>query len=81
MMADDTVQIVGRRADGTEVVVGEALMPPLMKARELAREMFGGDPADDTSDTAMAFWVCENFYNWLVSTGQLKPGLFGVQVR
>lgn len=52
--AVERVELYGVK-DGKETFLGTAPMPPRMKARELAREMFGPFQDDDASDAEMCF--------------------------
>lgn len=68
MDRDDTVQVVGKRADGTEEVIGAAPMPPEMKAREIVREMLGPIDEDAGNNAAMALWCCEQLLEYIGKT-------------
>jgi len=67
MMEKDTVKLVGIK-NGVETELGEVPMPPRMKARELAREQFGGDPLDDCSDAALCYYALEQIIEYMEST-------------
>ncbi|MDM0003928.1 hypothetical protein QTI51_03905 [Variovorax sp. J22G73] len=54
----DTCTLMGVRADGSTVNLGAVPMPPLMKARDVVRSYFPGDPDDDMTDAAMALQCC-----------------------
>lgn len=71
----DMVTLVGVKADGTEHVLGQATMPPKMRARELVIENFGGIDGVSGNDAAMAFWVCEQLIEWMGKQGGLKVEL------
>jgi len=54
-------------ANESNQAVGAAPMPPRMKAREIAREYFGGFTEDDGSDA-------DSCFSALVLTGQDRRG-------
>lgn len=68
----DLVTLVGVKANGTEEVIGQATMPPLMKARELVREVFGY-PQGDGDDSDLALCICEQLIEYMG-----KPAVFNV---
>jgi len=55
----ETVDLYGTNKEGIQVYLGKAPMPPRMKAREIAREMFGHFEDDDASDAEMCFAALE----------------------
>ena len=73
---NDTVNVIGIKADGSSDLLGTAPMPPAMKRREIAREMLG-ELSDDESGTPADFCLCsmEQYHDWLVSQGWKAPQL------
>lgn len=69
----DTVNVIGVKADGSADLLGTAPMPPRMKAREIAREYFGGFTEDDGSDADSCFWALVGFLDWLEAQGWQPP--------
>ena len=61
---NDTVKLIGIK-NGIETVLGEVPMPARMKAKELAREQFGGDPMDDCSDAALCYYALEQIIEYM----------------
>lgn len=53
--------------DGREISLGEVLMPPTMKARELLREQGFTDLDDEMSHDACALWACESLIEYCQS--------------
>lgn len=60
----DLVTLVGVKADGTEEVIGQSTMPPLMKARQLVCEVFG-HPQGDGDDADLALCICEQLIEFM----------------
>ena len=56
---DDNVQVFGVQPNGETKLLGAALMPPKMKARELAREQFGHFEEGDGSEADMCHYALE----------------------
>jgi len=73
----DMVTLVGVKADGTEHVLGQATMPPKMKARELIQNYFGQFDGgnDDDSDGAMAYLAACELIDWMEKQGGVKVEL------
>jgi hypothetical protein len=69
----DTVNVIGVKADGSADLLGTAPMPPRMKAREIAREYFGGFTEDDGSDADSCFSALVWFLDWLEAQGWQPP--------
>lgn len=74
-MSDDTVNVLGAKPDGSSVLLGTAPMPPRMKAREIAREYFGGFAEDDGSDADSCYWALVGFLDWLEQHGWQPPAV------
>lgn len=70
--AVEQVDLYGTK-DGIQVHLGKALMPPRMKARELAQEMFGHFEEDDGSDAELCFAAMEQLINWMFKQGFKMP--------
>ncbi|WP_416406557.1 hypothetical protein RCH27_08865 [Paracidovorax citrulli] len=65
----DTVDVMGVRANGEHVNLGTMLMPPSMKAREIATSQFGGFQDGDGSDAELCFGAMEELLSWLTKQG------------
>lgn len=72
---EDLVNACGVKGDGSSDVLGKALMPPKMKARDLVREQFGAIDEDAGNDAAYALWTCEALLGWLEKVGLLNTQL------
>lgn len=59
----ETCQLIGIK-DGKEVSLGNIAIPPQMKARELASDMFGRFTDDDGSEAEMCFWALQQYIEW-----------------
>lgn len=68
----DTVQIYGVK-DGKETLLGTGPMPPRMKARQIAREMFGPFEEDDGSDAEMCFAAKEQLISHMEEAAKHPP--------
>lgn len=76
---NDTVKLVGVRADGTEEVIGSIATPPSMKREEIAREQFGELSKDESgTDADICLWALESYHEWLVKQGWRGPPLLVV---
>lgn len=69
----DLVQIIGIK-NGVETLLGQAPMPPKMKARDLVRETFGHFDDADGSDAELCFGVCEQLIDHMAKSGFLIGG-------
>jgi len=69
----DLVQIIGIK-NGVETLLGQAPMPPKMKARNLVRETFGHFDDADGSDAELCFGVCEQLIDHMAKSGFLIGG-------
>lgn len=69
----DTVDLYGTNKEGIQVHLGEAPMPPRMKARDLAIEIFGYFSDDDGSDADMCFCAMEQLIDWMLKQGYRMP--------
>lgn len=75
--AVEHVELYGVK-DGKETLLGTVPMPPRMKAREIAREMFDRFEDDDASDAAMCFAAMESLIDHMQASaahdiGTAKP--------
>lgn len=68
----ETCEAVAVRSDGAIDAIGAIPMPVSMKIREIARSMWGGDPDDDMSHTALGVGAMEELMSWLEKQGRLK---------
>lgn len=66
----DLVQFIGIK-NGVETLLGQAPMPPKMKARHLVRETFGHFDDADGSDAELCFGVCEQLIDHMAKSGFL----------
>lgn len=75
MSQDDTVNIIGVKADGSADLLGQARMTPKMKAREIVLSYFGRIDEESADEGAMALWACEELAEWMAEpkTG-VTPG-------
>lgn len=62
---DESIVLLGVKADGTEHVLGTVTMPPTMKAREIVRKMVGEPDEEVGNDAAQALWCCEQLIDWM----------------
>lgn len=69
----DTVDLYGTNKEGIQVHLGKAPMPPRMKARDLAIEMFGHFREDDGSDAEMCLYALEQLIDWMFQQGFRIP--------
>lgn len=67
------VDIYGTNAEGIQVHLGKAPMPPRMKAREIASEMFGSFTDGDDTDAELCFWALEQLIEWMTKQGWTPP--------
>lgn len=65
---DDKMTLLGVRADGSQVVVGEITTSPKRKAREFVEGIMGRIDEDAGNDAAMALWACEQLIDWMGET-------------
>lgn len=61
----DLVTVLGVKADGSQEVIGHAVMSPKMKANDIVREMMGPIDEDAANDAAQALWCCEQLIDWM----------------
>lgn len=73
----ETCKVIGVRADGTEVDLGERPLPPKMKARDIVRSYFGEIDEDEGNDGAMALWACNELVDWMAKQAQHGGGSGG----
>lgn len=59
----DNVQIYGVNKEGIQVHLGEAIMPPRMKFKEILRSYLG-NPDDEDSDAAIALAAYDDLVDW-----------------
>ena len=69
----DVVEVFGVKGDGSTVSLGTASIPPAMKRKDIAREMFGGSPEDDTSEAFYCLCALEQYHDWLIDSGWKAP--------
>jgi hypothetical protein len=73
MSTQETVTLMGVKADGTQVTLGEVQMPPRMKAKEIIRGYFDGGFEDDSSEASMALAVVDELLDWMKEQNMIKP--------
>lgn len=73
---NDTVNVIGVKADGSADLLGTAPMPAGMKRADLAREQFGPLSHDESgNDADCCLWALEQYHEWLVQQGWQAPPL------
>lgn len=80
MSEPETNDVLGVKADGTQVNLGSMPLDPRFKMREIVRNYFSEltDDANDASDANMALWCLRDFYAWLLKQREAaKPSSSG----
>lgn len=73
----ETMNVYGRKPDGSTELIGTAPITPAIKRRDIVANFFEqpNDDPDDCSDANMCLWALEQYHEWLVSEGWTAPPL------
>lgn len=60
----EMVDALGEKPNGERVLVGKVPIPEIMKAKEIIRNYFDGNFADEDSEASYCLYVIQDFLEW-----------------
>lgn len=71
----ETIDVYGRKPDGSTTLIGTAPITEDMKRRVIVSALFGEPSADpeDCTDADMCLLALEQYHEWLVNRGWTAP--------